>query len=549
MSCHDAPGRTTNRNAERYRKNICSRGNHQFRIRRVFSGFAGTLPDMDTLTDDLCYQALKTRDARFDGRFYTAVLTTGIFCRPICPAVTPKRGNVRFYSSAEAAMANGFRPCLRCRPEAAPGSPASAGVHTTVARAVRLVDEGVLDHGSVSELAERLGITDRYLRQLYKRHTGATPQQHAQARRLLRARQLIVDSNLSMTEIADIAGFSSLRRFNHTLKEAYGNAPTAFRRGLKAVDSTTQRSAGDPFLPRHDDLVLVLRARPPFDSEQLLTFFRARAIPGLEAAGPQHYARSLCIGGQPGLVICRPCADPPGVQVILRGPARQAILEVSARVRRLLDLDADLPGISEHLGRDPMLRPLINKYPGLRVPGSWDRFEFAVRAILGQQVSITAARTLAGRLVARYGAPVPDDLAAGTGITHLFPKPEDLTNQPLNQLGMPGSRADTLSRVAARFAEPGFAELDGDALLEQLTAMRGIGPWTLHYLALRGLGDPDAFPASDLGILKASSQLGGPQDAKALTQHAERWRPWRAYAAQYLWTSLITHPSRQETTP
>ncbi|MEP6134586.1 AlkA N-terminal domain-containing protein, partial [Marinobacter sp.] len=356
------------------------------------------------------------------------------------------------------------------------------------------------------------------------------------------------DSNLSMTEIADIAGFSSLRRFNHTLKEAYGNAPTAFRRGLKPSPKATQNGADDLFLPAHDDLVLFLRARPPFDSEQLLTFFRARAIPGLEAVGEHHYARSLCIAGQPGLVICRPSDNPPGVQVILRGPARQSILEVSARIRRLLDLDADLPGIGEHLARDPLLEPLIAQHPGLRVPGSWDRFELTVRAILGQQISLSAARTLAGRLVARYGQALPDDLAGGTGITHRFPEPAALVGQPLNKLGMPGSRADTLERITARFAEPGFAKLDGNTLLAQLAPMRGIGPWTLHYLALRGLGDPDAFPASDLGILKASAHLGGPRDAKALTRHAECWRPWRAYAAQYLWTSLNTHPPRQETT-
>jgi len=193
------------------------------------------------------------------------------------------------------------------------------------------------------------------------------------------------------------------------------------------------------------------------------------------------------------------------------------------------------------------LEPLVARHPGLRVPGSWERFEFAVRAILGQQVSLSAARTLTGRLVVRYGRPLPDDLAGGTGITHRFPKPAALVGQPLNKLGMPGSRADTLERITARFAEPGFAEQDGNTLLAQLAPMRGIGPWTLHYLALRGLGDPDAFPASDLGILKASAHLGGPQDAKALTRHAERWRPWRAYAAQYLWTSLNTHPPRQET--
>lgn len=504
---------------------------------------------MDTLTDDLCYQALKTRDARFDGRFYTAVLTTGIFCRPICPAVTPKRGNVRFYPSAEAAMANGFRPCLRCRPEAAPGSPAAAGVHTTLARAVRLVEEGALDTGSVPDLAERLGITDRYLRQLYKRHTGVTPQQHAQARRLLRARQLIVDSNLSMTEIADIAGFGSLRRFNHTLKQAYGDAPTAYRRGLRQpAGNTTRHRPDDPFKPARDDLVLFLQARPPFDSDALLAFFRARAVPGLEAVGENYYARALHIRGQSGLMICRPRTDQPGLQVILRGPARQAILEISARVRRLFDLDADLPTIADHLARDPMLHPVVTRHPGLRVPGCWDRFEFAMRAILGQQISVAAARTLAGRMVAGYGVALPEELVEGTGITHRFPEPEDLAGQPLSTLGLPRSRAETLARVITRFAEPGFAELDGNTLLEQLATLRGIGPWTLNYLALRGLGDPDAFPASDLGILKATAQLGGPADPKSLIHHAERWRPWRAYAAQYLWAELATHSLRQETT-
>lgn len=505
---------------------------------------------MDTLTDDLCYQALQTRDARFDGRFYTAVLTTGIFCRPICPAVTPKRGNVRFYPSAEAAMANGFRPCLRCRPEAAPGSPAAAGVHTTLARAVRLVEEGALDTGSVPDLAERLGITDRYLRQLYKRHTGVTPQQHAQARRLLRARQLIVDSNLSMTEIADIAGFGSLRRFNHTLKETYGGAPTAYRRGLRqAAENTSGHWPDEPFRPARDDLVLFLQARPPFDSDALLAFFRARAIPGLEAVGEDYYARSLHIHGQSGLIICRPRSDQPGLEVILRGPARQAILEVSARVRRLFDLDADLPTIADHLARDPMLHSVVTRHPGLRVPGCWDRFEFAIRAILGQQISVAAARTLAGRMVASHGVPLPEELVKGTGITHRFPEPVDLAAQSMDKLGLPRSRAETLARVAARFTEPGFAELDGHTLLEQLAPLRGIGPWTLNYLALRGLSDPDAFPASDLGILKAAASLGGPGNVKVLTRHAERWRPWRAYAAQYLWATLANHPSRQETTP
>ena len=465
---------------------------------------------MEQLNDDICYHALKARDRRFDGRFYTAVLTTGIFCRPICPAVTPKRVNVQFYPSAEAAIAHGFRPCLRCRPEAAPGSPASVGVHATVARAVRLIEEGALEVGSIADLADRLGVGDRHLRRIFKDHTGVTPQDHAKARRLLRARQLIVDSNLSMTEIADIAGFGSLRRFNDAMKTAYGHAPTAFRRGLK-TKLEPKKDTTDPFAAKSDDLILRLRARQPFDAEYLLTFFRARAIPGLEAVGDRTYARGFRIKDAFGLMICRFASDQGGVDVILRGPARDAVLEIGGRVRRLFDLDADVPSITALFADDALLQPLVDKRPGLRVPGCWDRFELAIRAVLGQQVSVAAARTLAGRLVARFGEALPDNLIAGTGVTHLFPESD---------------------------------RKSGDNILAEMAVTKGIGPWTLNYFGLRGLGDPDAFPAADLGILKASQIGGGPGKPKPLEQHAERWRPWRAYAAQYLWSAL-----EQEQTP
>lgn len=495
------------------------------------------LPGMEQLNNDICYQALKTRDRRFDGRFYTAVLTTGIFCRPICPAVTPKRENVEFYPSAEAAIAHGFRPCLRCRPEAAPGSPASAGVHATVARAVRLIDEGVLERGSITDLADRLGVGDRHLRRIFKEHTGVTPQEHAKARRLLRARQLIVDSNLSMTEIADIAGFGSLRRFNDAMKQAYGQAPTAFRRGIKA---STQKKTGtdDPFTARSDDLILRLRARQPFDSEYLLAFFRARAIPGLETVRDRIYARGFKFDGRVGLMICHFSAEQSGVDVILRGPAREAVLEIGARVRRLFDLDADVPSITMQFTQDALLAPLVAKRPGLRVPGCWDRFELALRAVLGQQVSVAAARTLAGRLVARFGDALPDDLVDGTGITHVFPTPQSLIGQELIPIGLTTRRAQTLADVIDLFASPDCDQKSGDELIETMTAIKGIGPWTLNYFGLRGLGDPDAFPAADLGILKTSNMGGGPDKPKALESISENWRPWRAYAAQYLWSAL-----------
>jgi AraC family transcriptional regulator of adaptative response / DNA-3-methyladenine glycosylase II len=493
---------------------------------------------MEQLNNDICYQALKTRDRRFDGRFYTAVRTTGIFCRPICPAVTPKRDNVEFYPSAEAAIAHGFRPCLRCRPEAAPGSPASAGVHATVARAVRLIEQGALEDGSIVDLADRLGVGDRHLRRIFREHTGVTPQQHAKARRLLRARQLIVDSNLSMTEIADIAGFGSLRRFNDAMKQAYGQAPSAFRRGIRTERAGKLGLSDDAFSARNDDLVLRLKARQPFDAEYLLAFFRARAIPGLEAVREHTYARGFNIGGRLGLMICHFSADHSGVDVILRGPAREAVLEIGARVRRLFDLDADLSSITAQFAQDKLLAPLVEKRPGLRVPGCWDRFELALRAVLGQQVSVAAARTLAGRLVARFGEALPDDLVSGTGITHVFPTPQRLIGQELIPIGLTTRRAQTLADVIDLFAVADGDRVSGDELIAAMTVIKGIGPWTLNYFGLRGLGDPDAFPAADLGILKASSMGGGPDKPKALESLSENWRPWRAYAAQYLWSAL-----------
>ncbi len=495
---------------------------------------------MEQLDDDLCYQALLTRDRRFDGRFYTAVLTTGIFCRPICPAVTPKRRNVRFFPSAEAAMAHGFRPCLRCRPEAAPGSPAAEGVHATVRRAVQLIEAGALATGSLEDLAAHLGIGARHLRRIFKEHTGVTPQDHARARRLLRARQLIVDSNLSMTEIAEVAGFGSLRRFNDAMKIAYGHAPTAFRRGVRPAGRAAGKAAAgpatDPLAPRRDDLVLRLRARQPFDAGYLLAFFRARAVPGLEYVGPDVYCRGFRLGAAVGLMICRFAGDGSGVEISLRGAARGTLLDIGGRVRRLFDLDADIGAITALFADDPLLAPWIARRPGLRVPGCWDRFELAMRAVLGQQVSLAAARTLAGRLVAHYGEALPEELVAGGAVTHLFPTPGALAGHDLLPIGLTTRRARTLAGVVGLFARPG--ERAGASILAELAAIEGIGPWTLDYFALRGLGDPDAFPAADLGLRKASARGGGPAKAKPLAELAQRWRPWRAYAAQYLWSSL-----------
>jgi AraC family transcriptional regulator of adaptative response / DNA-3-methyladenine glycosylase II len=502
---------------------------------------------MKQLDEDICYNALLARDRRFDGRFYTAVLTTGVFCRPICPAVTPKRENVRFFPTAEAAMAHGFRPCLRCRPEVTPGDPAAEGVHATVRRAVHLIENGALENGSSEDLAARLGIGARHLRRLFKEHTGVSPQEHAKARRLLRARQLIVDSNLSMSEIAEVAGFGSLRRFNDAMKIAYGHAPTAFRRGLQpagraSAPASPGPGARDPSAPCHDDLVLRLRARPPFDARYSLSFFRGRAIPGLEQVGTDWYSRGFRLGDAVGLMICRFARDSEGVEVSLRGAACRKVLDISGRVRRLFDLDADIGAITTLLADDSLLAPLIEKRPGLRVPGCWNRFELAVRAVLGQQVSVAAARTLAGRLVARYGEPLPEELVNGCAVTHLFPTAGVLAGRDLQPIGLTKRRARTLSGVVDLFAEPGTDDRAGESILADLSAIPGIGPWTLAYFALRGLGEPDAFPAADLGLLKASARGGGPDRAKPLEEHSQRWRPWRAYAAQYLWSALEGRP-------
>lgn len=512
---------------------------------------------MEQIDDDICYAALRARDRRFDGRFYTAVKTTGIFCRPICPAVTPKRTNVQFFPTAEAAIAHGFRPCLRCRPEAAPGSPAASGVHATVHRAVRLVEEGALETGSVEDLADRLGIGSRHLRRIFRDHTGVTPQEHAKARRLLRARRLIVDSNLPMTEIADIAGFGSLRRFNDAMKTAYGKTPTAFRRSLKISETPVTPTSAPQIGTQgqnptectqsrsRDDLVLRLRARQPFDPEYLLSFFRARAIPGLEAVGEETYSRGFRLGENVGLMICRFDRKGSGVEVSLRGDGRRSLLEIGERVRRLFDMDADISAIAAFFADDPLLGPLVAQKPGLRVPGCWDRFELAVRAVLGQQVSVAAARTLAGRIVATYGEALPDELIEDTpeediggGVTHLFPRPEILRGHNLIPIGLTTRRAQTLSDVVDLFASDGIADRAGTDLINDLAAIKGVGPWTLNYFGLRGLGEPDAFPAADLGILKASAMGGGPDKAKPLEALSQNWRPWRAYAAQYLWSAL-----------
>lgn len=474
-----------------------------------------------------CLAAFLGRDRRFAGRFYAGVTTTGVYCRPGCPAPLPKPGNVLFFPCAAAAEEAGFRACRRCRPETAPGTPAWAGTSTTVARALRQIETGRADGVPVAALATRLGVGERQLRRLFAGHLGASPAAVARSRRLHFARRLLDDTSLGMSDVALAAGFSSVRRFNEAMREAFGVPPSALRR----------ESARRPAAAGID---LRLPCRPPFDAGALLSFFAARAVPGVETVEDGAYRRTVWLGGSAGLVEASYDAERGVLTLRLAGLAPAVALEAARRAGRLFDLDADPSAIAAHLGADPLLAPLLALRPGLRVPGAWDPFETAVRTVLGQQVSVRAARTLAGRLASRFGRPLPGALAAG-GLTHLFPSADELAEADVASIGLPSRRAETV-RALGREAALGRLDLGPAASLEEaearLAGIPGVGPWTARLVALRALGEPDAFPAGDLGLRKALSG-GGPLPAPAaVTERARAWRPWRAYALVHLWTDL-----------
>ncbi|XXX74072.1 AlkA N-terminal domain-containing protein [Sorangium sp. So ce134] len=481
------------------------------------------------LDEEACYRALETRDLRFDGRFFTGVLSTGIYCRPICPARTPKRERCVFFPSAAAAQEAGYRPCLRCRPEASPGTPAWLGTSALVSRALRLIAEGALDDEDAPALAARLGVGERHLRRLFLRHVGASPLAVAQTRRLLFAKKLLDETALSMTEVALSSGFSSVRRFNDAIRATYARTPRELRR------SASRRGGGAA--GGAPDIALRLPFRPPLDWGALAGFLGARAIPGVESADPGAYRRTVRVAGGHGVVEVRPAPGEPHLLVRLRLPGTEGLIHCAERLRRLFDLGADPDAIAAHLGADPRLAPRVAAMPGVRVPGAWDGFELAVRAILGQQVSVRAATQLAGRLVERHGEPlaVRGGLPEGAdGLRFVFPTPAALAAADLADLGVPRARAAAITGLAARVAR-GEVALDASRGLEEtvraLSEVPGVGAWTAHYIAMRALREPDAFPATDLGLRRA---LGGVSGADLLAM-AEAWRPWRAYAAMLLW--------------
>jgi len=477
------------------------------------------------LDPDQCYRAIQAKDARFDGRFFVCVSTTGIYCRPVCPARVPKRQHCSFVPSAAAAEAAGFRSCLRCRPETAPGTPAWAGTAATVSRALRLIEEGALDEGRLEDLAARLGLGERQLRRLFLAHVGAGPQAVAANRRLLTAKQLISDTRMPLADVAFAAGYQSLRRFNDAIRTAYGVAPTEIRRA-----SETQ--AGSSIRIR-------LGYRPPFDFGRILDYLSSRALPGVERIETDRYARSFNLGGAKGVLTVTPArghALEARVTMLDASATALPIRAIAARLRRLFDLDAEPGAIAAAFARDPLIGPRLKRAPGLRVPGAFGGFELAVRAVLGQQISVKGATTIAGRIVAKFGEPVS---AEREGLTHFFPSPARLARADLSGLGLTGGRIATLKSLAGAVASGALDFTPRESLeakIAELTALPGIGEWTAHYICLRALGEPDAFPSSDLGLRKAAGE-GEPVPAAALEALSERWRPWRGYAALALWTT------------
>jgi len=470
-------------------------------------------------------RAVQSRDARFDGWFFVGVTTTGIYCRPSCPAVPPKARNMGFYPSAAAAQQAGFRACKRCRPDASPGSPEWNVRADVVARAMRLIADGVVDREGVPGLASRLGYSTRQIQRQLLAELGAGPLALARAQRAQTARLLIETATLPMGDIAFAAGFASIRAFNGTVREVFALSPTELR----------QRAARGHPATHRGELSLRLPLREPFVPDNLFGHLIATAVPGVEEWRDGAFRRTLRLPHGQGVVTLRPLPDHAGCQLALTD-LRDLATAVS-RCRRLLDLDADPVAACDVLQGDRLLAPLVAKAPGRRVPRTVDAPEFALRAVLGQQVSTAAARTHAARLATAYGEPVTDP--AG-GLTRLFPEPATLAELDPALLAMPQSRRDTFTGLAAALASGEIdlgAGSDWQQAREQLAALPGVGPWTVEMIAMRGLGDPDAFAATDLGVRLAARELGLPGTPAALTSRAAAWRPWRAYAVQYLWAS------------
>ncbi|MEU3785977.1 AlkA N-terminal domain-containing protein [Streptomyces sp900129855] len=493
-----------------------------------------------------CVRAVQSKDARFDGWFFTAVLTTGIYCRPSCPVVPPKPENMVFHPSAAACQQAGFRACKRCRPDTTPGSPEWNQRADLVARAMRLIADGVVDRDGVPGLAARLGYSARQVERQLLAELGAGPLALARAQRAQTARILIETTELPMADVAFAAGFSSIRTFNDTVREVFALSPSALRARVprKSPSARTAPSASAPAQTAAHPatpgtLALRLPFRAPLNPDNLFGHLAATAVPGVEEWRDGAFRRTLRLPYGHGIVALTPNPDHIGCRLTL-SDLRDLTVAIS-RCRRMLDLDADPVAVDEQLRTDPLLAPLVDKAPGRRVPRTVDEAEFAVRAVLGQQVSTAAARTHAARLVTAYGDPVDDPEG---GLTHLFPTPQALADVDLERLAMPRTRRTTFTTLVRQLADGTLhlgVESDWPEVRARLLALPGFGPWTVDVIAMRALGDPDAFLATDLGIRRAAQELGLPSTPAALTARAAAWRPWRAYAVQYLWAT-DSHP-------
>jgi len=488
---------------------------------------------MVRLDPEVCYRALETHDERFDGRLFVGVTSTGIYCRPVCPARPAKLENCRFFVSAAAAQEAGFRPCLRCRPEKAPELGSWRGTSNTVSRGLALIAEGELDgrEATVDGLAEKLGVGERQLRRLFQQHLGASPVAVAQTRRILFAKQLIHDTRLPMAEIALLAGFGSVRRFNETFHQLYQRPPAALRRKAQLPQDSIAVTG----------VTLRLRYRPPYDWSAMLSHLRARAIDGVERVNGETYCRTVLSDGVMGTVEIAHLPSAKSLAVTIRFPTVRALPAIVSRIRRVFDLAADVAAIGAHLARDRMLAALIAERPGLRTPGGWDGFELGARAVLGQQVSIAAARQLGARLAQLCGTRASAREVPDGALALAFPTAAQVAGADLTALGMPSARRRALRAVAqAALDDPRLFEplATVEQTVSRLCDIEGFGEWTAQYIALRAAREPDAFPASDLGLLRgASTRIGTSIGPKELIKRAERWRPWRAYAAQHLWAA------------
>ena len=462
-------------------------------------------------------QARKARDPRFDGRFFIGVRTTGIYCRPVCPVKMPREENVTFFDSAAAAIEAGYRPCLRCRPESAPGMPVWRGSSSTVTRALRLINDGALDQGSVAILCDRLGVTTRHLAELFANHLGASAKTVARTRRLQFAKKLIDETSLTMAEIALSSGYGSVRGFNDHFVQTYSRSPGSLRKARLVSDGSVE---------------LKISFREPYDFQSLLEFYRIRAIPGVENVSVDNagksYERSFVLDGKSGHLSVSQSGNQ--LVCVVQGESTGSLMRIMRKVRLMFDVDAVPEEINSVLREDRVMRGLVKQRPGLRLPGAFDEFEIAVRAIVGQQVSVKGATTVMGRIADQYGTE--------TEFGRVFPAPGILADLDPASLPMPSKRARAIKLLAIAVAdgELGF-DMDEQAFYEQVIAIPGIGPWTAQYICLRAYSNPDSFLHGDLVIRKVAEKILGISSEKELINRAEAWRPWRGYAGMHLWRS------------